>query len=211
MKMIRLLFLILVALWGVSSCRNEDFKSLSELKKDQKTNIENLIKQNSWKVEELKEKTLPKNYNKDTYYKFPNGLYMKVIDEGTGKMAEKDKTVISLYADGYMSHKDNMKYSEFKSLSEGGYIPVDFIYTEYYSQGDIHYQTINNPTPNGVNISQIMCEGLAYPMTMLGDKARVSLIIPFELCPSYAYQNGASMVITEVKYEFKKQSGNESN
>lgn len=200
------LFLIgLITLFGIFSCRDDKFKSLSELKKDQKTNIEALIKQNSWQVEELKDKKLPETYDKNVFYKFPNGLYMRVLDAGGKEKAEKDKTIISIYADGYMSHKDKPMYSSFKSLSDAEYTPVDFLYTEYYNQGDIHYQTINNPIPNGIYTSQIMCEGLAYPMTMLGNNARVSLIIPFELCPSYAYQNGACMVITAAKYEFKKQ------
>lgn len=205
MKRIFLFVFSLIITFGVFSCKEEKFKSLSELKKDQKTNIDNLIKGNSWKVVELKEKGLPQPYDKSVYYKFPNGLYMRVIDAGSEAKAEKDKTIISLYADGYMSHKDKPRYSDFQSLSNPEYMPVDFIYTEYYNQGDIHFQAINNPnTTNGINLSQIMCEGLAYPMTMLGNNARVSLIIPFELGPSFAYQNGANMVVTEAKYVFKK-------
>ena len=49
-----------------------------------------------------------------------------------------------------------------------------------------------------------MCEGLAFPMSLLGDGARVRLIIPFLLGPEVAYNTGTPMYCQEAQYEFSK-------
>ena len=49
---------------------------------------------------------------------------------------------------------------------------------------------------------QYMCEGLAFPASQLGDGARVSLIIPFELGPSEFYGSGMTTFVEEARYVY---------
>ena len=50
-----------------------------------------------------------------------------------------------------------------------------------------------------------MCEGLAFPMSLLGDGAKVRLIIPFTIGAEINYNRGSTMYCREVRYEFTRQ------
>lgn len=203
MKLKSIIVLGIITLSTILGCKRDNLKSLSELKDDQADNIERIIKENNWKVVKLNDDKFPSKIDYNVYYLFPNGLYIKVIDEGNNEKAIKDKTHIFLYAKGYITNSKDKKFGTFDSLSDGNFMPIEFIYTEYYYQGYFHYRELPQIT-NGYSISQIMCEGLAYPMSLLGNNARVSLIIPFELAPNFTYTNGSSIVVQEANYSFKK-------
>lgn len=195
------IFTVLVGIYAFLSCNKDNIKSLSELKKDQSSNIAQTIRKNGWTVRELKTEALPSTIDNNVYYHFPNGLYMKIIDAGSEEKAIKNQTQIELYIKGYLSHKDNNLYGAFNSISDAQFMPIEFLYTEYYNQGDIHYRSVAT-IQNGLSLSDLLCEGLAFPMTMLGNGAKVSLIIPFELGPSFTYQTGSNIVIEEARYNF---------
>lgn len=188
-----------------TSCDDKDIKTLKELKDEQKETIDRLISDNNIIVVDLtnKEQKLPDPIDNNVYYKFKNGLYLKVINKGD-EMAERSKTNSYLYLNGYVSHKENKKYSIFNSLSSGEYMPIKFQYiSQFTSYGDIHYQ-LKTQVPSGVNLDDLMCEGLAYPLTVLGNNAKVSLIIPFELGPDFTYKTGSTLFVEEALYQFEK-------
>ncbi|SUB89635.1 Uncharacterised protein [Porphyromonas macacae] len=197
---ISLLSMILLVGITFSSCRDSKYKSLSELKRDQKKAIERFIKEKKISVVELGDTKLPDPYNKDVYYKFPNGLYMKIIDPGKTK-PEVDKTHVFLKFAGQL-FLDKV-YLEFNSIANPRYQPTEFIYRNYYLAGEIHYSLVQLGIP-GYSLDELMCEGLAYPMAHLGEGARVSLIVPFTLGSSTYYKMGYPMYIEEAYYTFKK-------
>lgn len=186
---------------AMPSCKKSDIKTLSEMKSEQKDAIKQFISERGISVKELKEEELPENIDSNVYYHFPNGLYMKILSKGEGQ-AEKDKTNVFLYADGFFFSKGDMTpTSSFHALSNGSYLPVEFTYTEYYSDGYQHFKLIPQGV-YGLNFESLMCEGMAYPMKFLGDGARVSLIIPFEIGPTSYYNQGYTMMVEEARYSF---------
>ena len=55
------------------------------------------------------------------------------------------------------------------------------------------------PSPSDI---YLLCEGIAYPMSQLGDGAVVQLIIPFDLGPSQNYTAGNSIFVEKAIYTF---------
>ncbi len=183
-------------LLGLSSCNKNDFKTFAELKEEQADAVERLISEKKLKVEELKEAKLPENYNKDVYYKFPNGLYMRVLDKGEGKVKLNTELAVAFKGNVFSLEKKGLP--SFDNMSDGSKEFTFFNYTYYYNQGDVHFSL--SQENGGASLDSYMCEGLAYPMTQLGDKATVSLIIPFEIGPQITYKDGLSLFIERASY-----------
>lgn len=187
----------------LTSCDKNSLKSLSELKSEQKDAITKLIADKKMKVVRLSEAKLPATIDKDVYYLLPNGLYMRVLDAGsTTKKAEAGKTTIFTTFKGYQFTLATMKGPTINNHSDPGFPPVEFTYISRYSAGEIHYSLVEQTAPQ-LNYDNLMCEGIAYPMTLLGDKAKVSLIIPFEIGPNDTYSKGVSTYWEIVEYTFK--------
>ncbi len=185
-------------------CKSATYKSLSELKDEQKTAIRRLIADKGLSVVELSSHSLPSTIDPSVYYLMPNGLYMRVIDAGSSTdRAVKNETIVYAEFEGFQFNHTTSPILTFNNHSRSSVPPVEFRYTHYYNAGDIHFMLINQTAPQ-VNYDALMCEGLAYPMTLLGDGARVSLIIPFEIGPSGTYSSGYTMFVKEAEYKFRK-------
>lgn len=182
-----------------SGCNDSKFKSLTELKRDQRKAIENFINVNKLNVEKLKDNKLPDNINPNTYYLLPNGLYIKVIDKGAAK-PEVNKTHVFLQMEGMLFLNDTI--TSFNSISNPKFQPIEFIYRNDYNMGESHFALVNYNLP-AYTLEDMMCEGLANPMVYLGDGARVSLIIPFTLGPVSFYKYGYPMYVKEAIYKFR--------
>ncbi len=186
---------------SIQSCDDTKIKSFSDLKKEELTAINNFIKKNNFKVEERKTDDLPKNIDPNVYYKMSNGLYMRVIKKGEDKPVSLG-TVVSLMFKGHMFSISKAKLRPFDNLSMGDTELTRFRYTYFYNQGDVHFVLIPQETAIP-NYDHYMCEGLAYPISLLGAGAEVSLIIPFKLGPKGTYKQGLSSYMEEVVYLIK--------
>ncbi len=180
-----------------SSCSKNDFKSFSELKEEQEDAIERLISEKNLKVVELKEKNLPEVVDGTVYYKFPNGLYMRVLEKGGDKPKYNNEIATLFKGKVFSWEKKNLP--SFDNMSDASREFTYFKYTYFYNQGDVHFRLLPQETGVG-NLDAYMCEGLAYPMTQLGDNAIVSLIIPFEIGPQITYKDGLSLFVERASY-----------
>lgn len=184
-----------LSLINVSCKKGKEIRSLTKMLSDEKKNIENFIAEKGFNVAEASKNQT--TFDPETYYLFDNGLYMKVLDKGTTR-PEAEKTHIIVRFKGYF-FTDQQKGS-FDNLSNAKFQNTEFLYIERYEYGSVHFQLM--PAAPGSNINKLMCEGLAYPMSLLGDGARVSLIIPFLIGPETAYSGGLSMFCEEARYQF---------
>lgn len=199
------LLALFTALTSLVGCKEERIKSLSELKDEQNTAIKTLVAKNNFKVVVLGSAgKLPADPDSEVYYRIPSasGLYMRVLDKGNmSKRAVDKETKIFVSFKGYSFNKEYPLISKFDILSRPSYPPVEFLYTVYYQYGENHYTLLKQNVPI-FNQDDLMCQGLAYPMSLLGDGARVSLIIPFEIGPVKSYASGYTYFIEEAQYSF---------
>ncbi len=192
------IFVTLVVSFLTSACSKNDFKSFSELKEEQEDAIERLISEKKLKVITLDEaEDFPQNVDNKVYYKFPNGLYMRVLDKGQDKVEYDSKVALLFKGNVFSWSKKGLAH--FDNMSDGSREFTFFNYTYFYNQGDVHFRLL--PQETGVaNLDNYMCEGLAFPMTKLGNNAVVSLIIPFEIGPQMTYKDGLSLFVERASY-----------
>ncbi len=141
------------------------------------------------------------SFDKGIYYKFSNGLYMEVLEAG-GERPVAEKTRVNVRFEGYIFNKDSIQQN-FNNLSMPGFQDTEFIYVDRYSRGALHFILIKSAP--GYSLNALMCEGLAFPMSLLGDGAKVRLIIPFTIGAEINYNRGSTMYCREVRYEFTRQ------
>lgn len=192
---------LLVALllpMALPSCKEKlKIKSLTELLRDEKKNISRFIKENNIRVQEVDDRH--DSFTPGIFYKFSNGVYMEVIDRGT-EMAVPEKTKVIVRFKGYffLDKKD----AAFDNISKGFYQNTEILYVNREERGTIHYVLI--PPAPGVSLNDLMCEGLAFPLSKVGNGARIRLIVPFDKGSNMAYRRGMTMYCEEVRYEFIK-------
>ncbi len=193
-----LLGLLLLA--TTASCgKKSDIKSLKEMKRDEKKAIQALITKLGIEVQEAKEGQ--SYFDPNIMYHFDNGLYMQVLDKGTDKPVVNE-TRVGVRMKGYtFKHKQDSIYV-FNSINYAHQQQSVFLYTKFYQDGEVHFQLIEGTS--GTNLDRFVCEGIAYPMTLLGDGAIVRLIVPFSLGPISQYSSGISVFYDEVDYVFEK-------
>ncbi len=199
-RSILLITAIVTTMMGVclttSSCKKtRELRSLSKMLAEEKKNITKFISEQGFTVQEgTAEMT---TFDKDVFYHLPNGLYMRVIEKGNER-AEAGKTQIAVRFKGYLFN-DSIR-TKFDNLTQGAFQNTLFLYTDLYQQGALHYQLM--PSAPGTNLNNFMCEGIAFPMSMLGNGAKISLIIPFKIGSQIAYNAGASTFCEEIRYQF---------
>lgn len=200
-----ILFFGILSVLSLTACRDKKNKSLSDLKKDQTTAIERLVSQQKLVVEKLKDNELPTTIDKGVYYRLKNGLYIRVLDEGDkSQVAKLNETTVFAYVKGYQFKHDAPKVAAFDNISSPSVPEIEFKYVYYYNAGDVHYNLVANTRPIR-SYDALMCQGLAFPLSLkgIGNGARLSLIIPFEIGPSGGYSSGLSTFVEEVRYIFK--------
>lgn len=219
------LLLLLGLVLTLGSCSSSDIKSLSELKSEQSSAINRLISERGIKVVALEDNQLPSVIDPSVYYLMPNGLYIQVIDPGTtGQIIKKEQTRAYVTFKGFQFSLSAFPGSSFDSYASAQVAPVEFIYRDDYVGGPVHFALVPEGITRG-NYEAIMCEGLAYPLSIvdpsvstaeaerlallkshtarLGNGARLSLIIPFEVGPSSTYSQGISVFMETVEYTIK--------
>lgn len=194
-----------IALLGFASCSDDDTKSLSELKSEQEDAIEAFQSRTKISVVELKSNVLPATIDRNVYYHLRNGMYIKVLDMGdTSKPAVVGETTVFARLKGHQFTHNVEQSSLFDNMSVPSIAEIEFKYVSYYNGGDIHFSLISNTRPVS-NLDALMCEGLAFPVSLagVGNGARFSLIVPFELGPSSTYKSGVTTYVEEITYTFK--------
>lgn len=195
----------LSALLALSACSEDKQKSLSELKDEQTSAINAFKQKHHLRVVELKTNSLPRLIDKGVYYRFKNGLYLRVLEAGdSNQAAEVGKTTVFAVFKGHQFTKESEKTTAFDNLSQADSPELEFKYIEYYNAGEVHYNLVANSRPI-VGFDSFMCEGLAFPLSLsgIGNGAKLSLIIPFEIGPNASYSKGASTYVEEIRYTFK--------
>jgi len=195
------LLLLSLALGTLNSCdKKERVKSLSEMLRDEEKLISAFIQEQQISVEDGVEGQ--KEFAPDVWYKFPNGVYLNVLNAGGDHAVPKQTRVMMRIKGRFLGSKLT---TPFDNLSKGIYQPTEFIYVDSRDMniGAIHYLLPESDL--GINLNDLMCEGLAYPLTMVGDGAQVRLIVPFLKGANVAYSSGAPMYCEDVRYEFVKE------
>ena len=189
----------LVALGSTACSKTKDIKSLSQMLKEEEIAISKLINKENITVRNYAEGQT--SFDKGIYYKFSNGLYMEVLEAG-GERPVAEKSRVNVRFEGYIFNKDSIQQN-FNNLSMPGFQDTEFIYVDRYSRGALHFILIKSAP--GYSLNALMCEGLAFPMSLLGDGAKVRLIIPFTIGAEINYNRGSTMYCREVRYEFTRQ------
>ncbi len=180
----------------LTSCKKKDsVKSLTQMVRDEKKFISSYIATHNLFVQEITEGQT--DFTPNVFYKFSNGVYMNVLDKG-GQLPTPEKTKVILRFKGHFFNPNPINV--FDNLSKGHYQDTEILYVDRYNRGALHYELIN-PAP-GESLNELVCEGIAFPLSIVGDGARVQLIIPFLVGPEKAYKVGYPMFCEEVRYEF---------
>ena len=199
--LVTLVMMLLLGQGVLTSCRDrQHIKSLSEMLRDEEKMIKGFIQEQQMNVQEGSEDQ--RTFDPAVWYKFPNGVYMQVLNKGTD-LAKPDRTRVMLRMKGRFIAPDYNK--SFDNLSKGYQQSTEFIYINSRDRsGSIHYKLIQEQF--GHSVDGLMCEGIAYPLTLVGNGAKVRLLIPFLLGPNIAYNAGAPMYCEEVWYQFVEES-----
>lgn len=199
-----LIGLCATSLIAFTSCEKDNTKSLSELKSEQSDAIAAFGSANNLSFVELRDNKLPADAKAGVFYRFRNGLYMRIDSWGDrSQTATLNKTMVLAQLKGYQFSKANAKLSTFDNLSNPSIPDLEFAYVYFYNGGDVHYRLVDNVRPIP-DYDELMCQGLAFPVSLgLGNGAELSLIIPFELGPSGTYSSGISTYVEKVKYTYK--------
>ena len=199
--LVTLVMMLLLGQGVLTSCRDrQHIKSLSEMLRDEEKMIKGFIQEQQMNVQEGSEDQ--RTFDPVVWYKFPNGVYMQVLNKGTD-LAKPDRTRVMLRMKGRFIAPDYNK--SFDNLSKGYQQSTEFIYINSRDRsGSIHYKLIQEQF--GHSVDGLMCEGIAYPLTLVGNGAKVRLLIPFLLGPNIAYNAGAPMYCEEVWYQFVEES-----
>ena len=199
--LVTLVMMLLLGQGALTSCRDKQhIKSLSEMLRDEKKMIDNFVQEQGMNVQEGAEEQ--REFDPNVWYKFPNGVYMQVLNKG-GELAKPERTRVMLRMKGRFI-APNYNHA-FDNLSKGYQQSTEFIYVNTRDRtGSVHYKLIQEQY--GHSIDALMCEGVAYPLTMVGDGARIRLLVPFLLGPNVAYNAGAPMYCEEVWYQFVEEA-----
>ena len=190
---------IAMAILAFGSCKKSDIKSLKEMKQDERKAIESFISRMGFTIKDGAEGQT--EFDPNVMYHFDNDLYMQVLDKGK-EAPELNKTKINVRMEGFYFNRERDSIVVFNSLTSGGFQESVFRYIHTYNDGDINFELI--PCTTGANLDAYVCQGIAFPMTMLGNGARVRLIVPFRLGPDNLYSQGMTGYYKEVEYIFRK-------
>ena len=195
-----LLLLVTFALLG--SCKKSNVKPLSQLKKEQRRAIDRLIAKEKFQVISRNDELLPTPIDQNVFYKLSNGLYMRVLDKGSDEKAVAEKTRVLVRMKGRMFNDSRDTVYTFNSIANPSFDELKFLYVSYYNVGTEHYRAIGSNSFSN-SLDQLLCEGVAFPASHLGNGARVQLTTPFELGPTATYTQGNSIYVEEAQYTYR--------
>ncbi|NLX67067.1 MAG: DUF4827 domain-containing protein [Bacteroidales bacterium] len=187
MKPFNSIVLILVSLLTVTtSCNNK--KTYSDRLKDERKAIDHFIAKNNLEI--LKDFPSDKRFGKDEFYKDPyTGVYFNIVEYGdtTIKPLWREKVYIRFSGLHYFATSDTILYTNYQST-----FPEEL---EYY--GAVTSITIS--AYSSINT------GWAVPLSYVGHRGKVKLIVPFESGSSYDQSQYTPTYYEQVEYRFENQ------
>ncbi|MDR0413047.1 MAG: DUF4827 domain-containing protein [Dysgonamonadaceae bacterium] len=174
---------IVLALAGVA-CDNQ--KSLQEYLREEKRDIERYIEREGITVL----KSYPENgvFKEKEFFKTKEGLYIHVTDSGTNVRVKplEDQVLVRFdyfyYVKDFVTGKDTASIKvPFFSLQ-----PMEFTYGQ--------------PGSYGKSTDDLSCNGWAIPLTYVGEKAVVDLIVPSSLGTSSDQNNFNVVFYKNLRY-----------
>ena len=125
--LVTLVMMLLLGQGVLTSCRDrQHIKSLSEMLRDEEKMIKGFIQEQQMNVQEGSEDQ--RTFDPAVWYKFPNGVYMQVLNKGTD-LAKPDRTRVMLRMKGRFIAPDYNK--SFDNLSKGYQQSTEFISVSY--------------------------------------------------------------------------------
>ncbi|WP_298653067.1 DUF4827 family protein [uncultured Proteiniphilum sp.] len=184
MKLFNSIILTLIGLLIIAtSCNNT--KSYADYLKDERKAIDLLIAKNNFSI--LRDFPADSVFGENEFYKDPNtGVYFNIIDLGdTIRPQWREKIYVRFKGLHYFKGDDTIRYSNYQSArpEELEYIgPVSSITRSGYANA-----------------------GWAVPLSYVGHRGKVKLIIPFEMGASYDQSQYEPTYYEQVEYRFDSQ------
>jgi hypothetical protein len=186
MKLFNSVVLTLIVLLIItSSCNNK--KTYADYLKEEKKAIDLFIKKNNLNI--LSE--FPKDgkfANEHDFYKDPySGVYFNIIDHGDATVKPQWRQTIYIRFKGlhYFKSDDTTRYSNYQSS-----FPEELVYI-----GPVSSMTKDSYTN----------AGWAVPLSYVGHRGRVKMIVPFEMGSSYDRSSYHPSYYELIEYRFDGQ------
>lgn len=185
-KGFNILLIIFTAL-TVMSC--DKTKSYTDMLKAERKAIDRLIDREG--IEVLSEYPADGVFKENQYVKLQNGIYLNVIDSGTGKRPVLGSTEIlcRFIANRIMGDSTQLMYD---LITTSYSYPVEFKYGYNVSIVDRSYAP-----------DIFICEGLGEGLNHVGDSSIVKLIVPFKRMSQTFAKEGEPIYFSKVKYIFR--------
>lgn len=195
------ILLIVCAALLTLSCNKT--KSYTDMLNDEKKAIDRLIDREG--IEVLKHYPEDGVFKENQFVKLENGVYMNVIDSGTGQRAVLNKTKVFYRCIAFYP-LDSTYLLRANSLG---------LITPYWLYGNRDtYRSVNyGPNSNGTSPysftygdynSEYISEGLIAPLEYVGHNAKVKLIVPFKRGLSIDNGNGQPIYYEILHYKFEE-------
>jgi hypothetical protein len=182
MKLFNSIVLTLIGLLIItSSCNNK--KTYADYLKEEKKAVDLFIKKNNLNI--LREFPKDGKFADDDFYKDPySGVYFNIIDSGDSVKPQWKQTIyIRFRGLHYFKGDDTTRYSNYQSS-----FPEELTYV-----GAVSSATKSSYT----NV------GWAVPLSYVGHKGRVKMIVPFEMGSSYdrSYYHPTYYELVEYRFD----------
>lgn len=173
---------------ALSSCSKS--KTAQEMMRDQQKAIKKYIDWNDIKVIKEEDHSFPKTFKSNEYFLTNEGLYIQVIDTGTGVLYKGGEEVnirfdttmdVESYITGEVEEPSTISYT---------YFPYTLIYGLY------DYTSANADKP------ALACNGWVYPLKYVGKGAIVNLIVPSKHGATYDSQYYRARTYTNLRYVY---------
>ncbi|SFL26031.1 DUF4827 domain-containing protein [Proteiniphilum acetatigenes] len=187
MKLFHSIVLTLVSLVILTtSCNNR--KTYADYLKDEKKAIDLLISKSNFEI--LREFPVDSVFGENEFYKDPNtGVYFNIIDLGdtTYRPQWREKIYIRFKGLHYFATDDTTRYSNYQST---------------FPEVLEYFGPVNSTTLSAYSSSTA---GWAVPLSYVGHRGKVKLIVPFEMGSSYDQSSYQPTYYEQVEYRFENQ------
>ncbi|KAA6328246.1 hypothetical protein EZS27_022837 [termite gut metagenome] len=203
-KPILLLFASLFAGILFDACDNT--KTYAEMLEDEKNAIQAFVRENKIRTisqEDFEKDTITHVAIKNEYVIFPNGVYMQIVDRGSGRPAEnRDKILVRFIEYDIMGKDTTLVSNVLNPYEEYNLYPDAFYYTK---TSTISYGQFISNDPAGIGFNMVSYYGTSVPagwllpLQYVKDGAHVKLIVPSKMGHTVAQE-----YVTPYFYDIRK-------
>ncbi|KAA6326664.1 hypothetical protein EZS27_024262 [termite gut metagenome] len=205
-KPIILLFASLFAGTLFYACDNT--KTYSEMLEDERDAIKAFVRENNIAAisQEDFEKDTVTNVEKNEYVLFSNGVYMQIVDRGSGRMAENRDKVLVRFIEYDIMGKDTTLVSNVLNPYEAYNLYPDAFYYTKTSTTSYGQFISNGIDAAGIGFNMVsyygssaVPSGWLLPLQYIRDGAHVTLIVPSKMGHAVAQE-----YVTPYFYDIRK-------